>query len=163
MRRRLLLKGDEKSIITEHDIYRTTTTTAATILYCAFSQASGQRRRKRHEILIKRGGGFGWKVALLLCDGLVVYFVSALDRLLERERKAGEPRENWENRKLLSRVYFHSCFCFADHFVIHKDGVVIRSVTIDDEGVYTCRVRVTSMGTVEERHILIQVCVLYDH
>ncbi len=38
-----------------------------------------------------------------------------------------------------------------------KDGVVIRGVTEDDEGIYTCRVRVTSMGTVEERHIQVEV------
>lgn len=38
-----------------------------------------------------------------------------------------------------------------------KDGVVIRDVTNSDEGIYTCRVRVTSMGTVEERHIQVEV------
>lgn len=38
-----------------------------------------------------------------------------------------------------------------------KDGVVIREVSETDEGVYTCRVRVTSMGTVEERHIQVEV------
>ncbi|CAL8091774.1 unnamed protein product [Orchesella dallaii] len=45
----------------------------------------------------------------------------------------------------------------SDHFFIQKDGVIIRSVSEQDEGVYTCRVRVTSMGTVEERHIQVEV------
>lgn len=38
-----------------------------------------------------------------------------------------------------------------------KDGVVIRGVTEFDEGVFTCRVRVVSMGTIEERHIQVEV------
>lgn len=45
----------------------------------------------------------------------------------------------------------------ADHFVVDKDGVVIRGVTDEDEGVYTCRVRVVQLGTVEERHIKVEV------
>jgi len=46
---------------------------------------------------------------------------------------------------------------FSEHLELHKDGVFIRSVSDEDEGVYTCRVRVTSMGTVEERHIQLEV------
>lgn len=30
-------------------------------------------------------------------------------------------------------------------------------INVDIKGVYTCRVRVTSMGTVEERHIQVEV------
>lgn len=44
-----------------------------------------------------------------------------------------------------------------DHYVMDKDGVVIRGVTEQDEGVYTCRVRVVSMGTIEERQVQLQV------
>lgn len=38
-----------------------------------------------------------------------------------------------------------------------KDGVVIRGVTEADEGIFSCRVRVVAMGTIEERHIQLEV------
>jgi hypothetical protein len=48
----------------------------------------------------------------------------------------------------------------SSHFVVDKDGVVIRDVGDADEGVYTCRVRVVQLGTVEERHIKLEVGVI---
>ncbi|CAL8091779.1 unnamed protein product [Orchesella dallaii] len=60
-----------------------------------------------------------------------------------------EPQVDWKKD--------HRVLNNSDHFVMDKDGVVIRGVTEADEGVYTCRVRVTSMGTVEERHIQVEV------
>lgn len=43
------------------------------------------------------------------------------------------------------------------HIVVDNDGILIRNVQESDEGVYTCRVRVQDLGTVEERHIKLEV------
>ncbi|XP_058792813.1 fasciclin-2 isoform X2 [Phymastichus coffea] len=47
-----------------------------------------------------------------------------------------------------------------DHYVIETHALKIKSVKLDDEGVYTCRASVTDTGELEERAIRVEVHVL---
>ncbi|XP_021944493.1 fasciclin-2 isoform X2 [Folsomia candida] len=51
----------------------------------------------------------------------------------------------------------HAAIQTNAHIVVDNDGILIRNVQESDEGVYTCRVRVQDLGTVEERHIKLEV------
>ncbi|CAG7729553.1 unnamed protein product [Allacma fusca] len=51
----------------------------------------------------------------------------------------------------------HKTINASDHYVTTADGILIKNVSEYDEGVYTCRVRVISLGKVEERHIQLEV------
>lgn len=45
------------------------------------------------------------------------------------------------------------------HFVIDTDGLLIKNVTLDDDGTYTCRARVMHTGELAERNIKVEVSV----
>ena len=41
----------------------------------------------------------------------------------------------------------------TNHFIIHIDGVLINSVQLEDDGIITCRARVTHTGELAEHNI----------